>query len=203
MDDYVRPVTDILSQTANPVILLGHSLGGASLTYLGERYPQKICGLVYLAAYMCPPGYSVFDCSGFEENAGAEVQQVITTADNQPIPRLKLEDRDRLRSVFYGDCSEHDVNIALANLTPFTPAAPGLYRSDVTNQNFGSVPRAYIECTDDNSVPLMLQRRFQQEMPGAAVRTIGASHSPFFSMPEELAALIIHLVAELRDTRVA
>jgi len=201
MDEYVRPVTDILRRVREPAVLLGHSLGGTTLTYVGERYSKKIRGMIYLAAYMCPPGLSVMECSEFPENAGAEVLQVVDMSDLQLGPRLKLEDRARLHSVFYGDCCDHDVKIAISNLVPVTPAPPSMCRSEVSLGNFGSLPRGYIECIEDNAVPLALQRRFQRDLPGAKVRTLASSHSPFFSMPDRLTTAIIELIGEMASAK--
>lgn len=120
------------------------------------------------------------ECSEYPENARAEVLQVVDMSDMQLGPRLKLKDTARLHSAFYGDCSDHDVKIAISNLVPVTPASPSMCRSDVSAGNFGSLPRGYIECTEDNAVPLALQRRFQKDIPGAKVRTLATSHSPFF-----------------------
>ena len=197
MDDYVRPVTDILQRAAEPVVLLGHSLGGATLTYVGERHPKKIRGLIYLAAYMCPPGLGVVDCAQFPENTNAEVLQAVDLSDRQRGSLLKLHEQALLRSVFYHDCSDHDVKVALANLVPVTPGPPSVCRSDATRENFGTLPRGYIECTADRAVPLALQRRFQKDLPGTKVRTLDASHSPFFSMPEPLTAAIAELIEEM------
>jgi pimeloyl-ACP methyl ester carboxylesterase len=46
MADYVAPVAAILENATSPVVLLGHSMGGASLTWLAERYPGKIRKLI-------------------------------------------------------------------------------------------------------------------------------------------------------------
>ncbi|MDE2459599.1 MAG: hypothetical protein KGL20_10250, partial [Rhodospirillales bacterium] len=55
------------------------------------------------------------------------------------------------------------------------------------------IPRAYIECTHDRAVPLALQRAMQAALPCALVLTLPADHSPFLSMPEQLAQALIRL----------
>jgi hypothetical protein len=52
---------------------------------------------------------------------------------------------------------------------------------------YGKVPRAYIECSDDELIPLSLQRAMQARQPCAPVRTIAADHCPNYSAPERLA----------------
>jgi hypothetical protein len=52
------------------------------------------------------------------------------------------------------------------------------------------VPRAYIECTQDNAVPLALQRLMQADQPCTPVFTLETDHSPFYSAPDQLAACL-------------
>lgn len=194
MAAYVRPVAALLEAATAPVVLLGHSLGGASVSYLAERHPDKIRRLIYLAAYMCPPGLAVRDCAQWPENAAGEGHHLLDPASPPDGSAILLDDLARLKSVFYADCSERDVALSAANSTRINPLPPLLWLTEVTPQNYGRVPRAYIECTLDRSVPLAQQRRFQKEVPGAQVRTLASSHSPFFSMPEKLADTLIDLI---------
>ncbi|MBW8836871.1 MAG: alpha/beta fold hydrolase, partial [Burkholderia sp.] len=46
----------LISGGSQPVVLVGHSMGGMPITAVGEAMPQKIRKLVYLAAMMVPPG---------------------------------------------------------------------------------------------------------------------------------------------------
>lgn len=194
MADYVRPVTAMLDAAPEPVVLLGHSLGGASVSYLAEQHPRKIRRLIYLAAYMCPPGLAVRDCAQWPENAAGEGHHLLDPASPPDGSAILLDDTARVKSVFYADCSDRDVALSVANATRINPLPPLLWPTAVTPVNFGSVPRMYIECTQDRSVPLMQQRRFQKEVPGARVISLEASHSPFYSMPEQLAdAIIAHI----------
>lgn len=195
MADYVRPVTAMLDAATEPVVLLGHSLGGASVSYLAEHQPRKIRRLIYLAAYMCPPGLAVRDCGQWPENAAGEAHLLIDPSGPKDGSLIMVSNRDHLRNAFYADCSERDIDIATANANRVNPLPPMLWPTEVTQQNFGSVPRTYIECSLDRSVPLAQQRRFQREVPGATVRRMETSHSPFFSRPGELADIIIELTA--------
>lgn len=194
MADYVRPVASLLEAAGEPVVLLGHSLGGASVSYLAERHPDRIRRLVYLAAYMCPPGLAVRECALWPENAAGEGHLLIDPNGPQDGSAILLANREHLKNTFYGDCSARDIDIAAANVSRINPLPPMLWPTEVTPQHYGRVPRAYIECSLDRSVPLAQQRRFQREVPGAAVRTLASSHSPFFSMPEQLANALIDLI---------
>jgi pimeloyl-ACP methyl ester carboxylesterase len=83
---------------------------------------------------------------------------------------------------------------AMARLVdePHGPRSTPLH---LTPERFGRVPRVYVECTDDRTIPLASQRRMQQLVPGARIETLWADHSPFLSRPEALAAILLALAA--------
>jgi len=62
----------------------------------------------------------------------------------------------------------------------------------VTQENFGRVPRVYIECLQDRAIPPALQKQMYTATPCRNVLSMDTSHSPFFSAPRALAD---HLLA--------
>ena len=70
--------------------------------------------------------------------------------------------------------------------------APSVTPVHVSDANFGRVPRIYIECRRDNTIPLSFQRGMQANVPCQKVLSMDTDHSPFFSAPE---ALVAHLTA--------
>jgi pimeloyl-ACP methyl ester carboxylesterase len=85
------------------------------------------------------------------------------------------------------------VDQAMARLVaePHGPRSTPLH---LTPERFGRVPRVYVECTDDRTIPISSQRRMQQQVPGARVETLWADHSPYLSRPEALSAILLGLV---------
>ena len=67
---------------------------------------------------------------------------------------------------------------------PLSDDAPSLA---LTPERWGSLPRTYVECTEDRTIPISSQRRMQAMSPGARVVTLDADHSPYLSRPVELA----------------
>ena len=55
LDTYVKHVCKVLDQLDEPVVLVGHSLGGLTITQTAERRPDKIKTLVYLTALLLGP----------------------------------------------------------------------------------------------------------------------------------------------------
>jgi len=58
MDDYVKTLTDILDKQDSPVILVGHSFNGITVSRVTELRPNKIKKLVFLTAFLLPNGGS-------------------------------------------------------------------------------------------------------------------------------------------------
>jgi len=67
----------------------------------------------------------------------------------------------------------------------------------LSDERFGSVPRWYIECEQDLTVPIEGQRRLQALFPGTKAITLDADHSPFYSAPEALADALCDIAAQL------
>lgn len=74
---------------------------------------------------------------------------------------------------------------------PFAPVLEKLALSDV---NYGSVRRFYIETPEDNAIPLSLQQVMIEASPPERVfRLKGSDHSPFFSKPQALHKLLVEI----------
>ncbi len=177
----VARLLPLLTADAPPATVVAHSRGGIVLSTLAERCPSQITHAVYLAAVMPGNGQTVFDLL---PDAG----------DSLLLPHLYQGDDgswDMLREVafddaLYADCSEDDIELCHRLLTP-EPLAPSLTPLVLSAAGYGRVRKVYIELTEDRAVPLAWQRRMQGNGPCAEVRAIAASHSAYFSQPDELA----------------
>jgi pimeloyl-ACP methyl ester carboxylesterase len=168
-------------------VLVGHSLAGAVISQVAERYPATIRHLVYLAAYLLPAGGSVAQAA--RADAGSLLAPNMIPVQRGLTCTLRGE---VLRDAFYGDCSDQDFDDARARLSP-QPLKPLAGTVEVTGQRFGSVPRAFIETSRDRAVSLEAQRLMQSRLPCAPVFTLDSDHSPFLSQPEALARILISI----------
>ena len=69
--------------------------------------------------------------------------------------------------------------------------------ANLTQKHFGSIPRAYIEATEDRSILHKMQRRMQKLVPGARRYVIKSGHAPHLSRPKELAEIIDQAINDL------
>jgi hypothetical protein len=77
-------------------------------------------------------------------------------------------------------------------LTP-EPIAPLVTPPELSERNFGRVPRVYIETLCDDAVSLAAQRQMVAALPCAELISMNTGHSPFFSAPQQLAGHLASL----------
>ena len=182
---YTDRVCQVLDDQGENVILVGHSMGGTVITQVAEYRPEQIRKLVYLTAVVPVNGQSM-------RQATAEVRNpnFITIADDESFYSYKDE---WVVDIFYGDCSEEDISFAKSMLVP-QPTSPVLEPVRVSEANYGSVPRVYIECLQDRILVPAFQQKLYTAVPCEQVISMNTSHSPFFSAPETLAKHLLSLV---------
>lgn len=181
-------VCETLDALDEPALLVAHSRGGIVASTVAELRPNKLAGVAYLAAYMLRNGERVADF--FRKDKESLVSRSIriskaTLTDSLPDAAQ--------RAALYADCADADVELARLLLTP-EPSLPALTRLKLSEKNYGSVRRHYIELTQDRAVTIALQRQMIAASPCASVSSIESSHSAYFSRPEELANCI-HAIA--------
>lgn len=177
-------VADLARAQSEPVILVGHSLGGITISEAAERAPEAILGLVYLAAILLPNGQQAFG----NLKAGSGHSNAVRMSEDQ---HVLIGNPEAAAGVFFSGCDAADVQAALARLTP-QPTRPMRDILELSPERYGAIPRAYIECLEDNAHPLPLQRSQQQAQPCDPVYRMATGHSPFLQAPE---ALVEHLLA--------
>ncbi|MEQ1684195.1 MAG: alpha/beta fold hydrolase [Burkholderiaceae bacterium] len=181
LGDMAEHVCALLDSLDAPALLVAHSRGGVVASTVAEMRPHRLLGTVYLAAYMLRHGERVSDF--FRQDAGSLVRP------NLRISKATLTDslaEEAQRAALYEDCCDADVELARSLLTP-EPSLPALTRLRLSAARYGSVPRHYIELTNDRAVTPALQRRMIDASPCASVSSIDASHSAYFSRPQQVA----------------
>ena len=184
---YADRVCQILDAQSEPVILVGHSMGGVVITQAAEYRPEKIKKLVYLAAFLLQNDEFLLQYG--ETDKEALVLPNLIMAEDQSYATVK---EDALKDAFYGDCSDEDVMRAKSLLVP-QAAAPLATPVSTTADNFGRIPRVYISCLRDRAISPSIQEKMYSNLPCEKVITMDTSHSPFFSVPEELARHLLSL----------
>ncbi len=184
LQTYVDHVCAVLNAELEPMILVGHSMGGAVITQAAEQRPDKIAKLIYLAAFLLQDGQSCLDIAK-ADNEALFLPKVVLSKDKRFVSLRE----ECLKTVVYEDCSEEDVELARMLLTP-QACAPLATPVRTTRQNYERIPRAYIECTLDKVISVSMQRMMCSMLPCQSVSSLRTSHSPFLSSPRELVSYL-------------
>jgi pimeloyl-ACP methyl ester carboxylesterase len=178
---YTKRVCETLDAQAEPVILVGHSMGGIVITQVAEEHPEKIQTLVYLTAFLPQNGESLLQLARMNTDSLLTPNLVA----NEEQGYLTFKAGAPLREIFYADCSDEDVARAMALLVP-QAIAPMATPVRISAEHFGRVPRVYIECLCDRTITPPMQKMMYTATPCHTILSMETSHSPFFSAPQEL-----------------
>jgi pimeloyl-ACP methyl ester carboxylesterase len=184
--DYVdRIVEAVHAKDGNP-ILVGHSMGGV-FSQAAEAIPDRLRALVYIAGLLPTSGSAMLQCV----NPDPELQAALLWAPDRRAARISPAGAKKF---LFSECPPKVLEWALPLLRA-TPAEPFAAPVRLTEENFGRVPKYYVECLRDKMVPLARQRAMRANFSFRGVYSLNTDHSPIFSAPEALAA-ILHRIAE-------
>src|SRR5689334_22005795 len=177
-EEDVATVKRTLNRVGSPVILVGHSYGGATITAAGVD--DRVAGLVYIAA-VAP-------------DVGETVQQQLDKYPSDIFSRVEVADGRAWMlpngtEFFAGDLSEEEQKLVWA--THYAPVfnlfdqrlACTAAKLDANCIGWKSKPSWYVLATKDHTVHPDLQRWVSKRM-GANVTEVESSHVPMLSKPD-------------------
>jgi len=185
MARYVETVADAIIALDHPVILAGHSMGGAVISAVAELLPEKIERLVYVAAFLLKDGDNVL--AAMQRDPDGEYLPRLTFAQDQSYATVS---EDVVRDIAFHDVAEKDIRHALPLMAEKQATEPFMARASLSQQRFGSVPKTYIRTTIDKITSPALQDEMVANWPVDRIHVLASGHFPALSMPEELAAVM-------------
>ena len=195
LDTYARKVAGLVDSVQGPVVMVGHSMGGITASTISEMRPDRVVLAIYLCAFMLPDGMAVLEfyekyLEPWMKGAHARVTYTAGTSMIDPVSAV---------DVFY---QLSDRKVAQAAAARLTPQPEGARRSklNLTPENYGRVPRVYIEALQDRSVHLPLQRKMQEIAGCTAVDALDSDHAPQLSMPDALVAKLLSVTGKYART---
>ncbi len=189
LDSWVQFVCDLARQQNEKVILVGHSRGGLIISQVAEYIPEHIQGLIYLTAFLIPNGATLLETLRQQPQPSKQPPDIVISDDK----RTSTITTASVRNTFYNTSSEELIKRATSLLVP-EPMVSFVTPLALTDEKFGQVPRAYIECLQDMAIPISLQRSMLSKLPCQQVQKLDTDHSPFYSAPAALAASLAELV---------
>jgi pimeloyl-ACP methyl ester carboxylesterase len=173
-----------------PVVLVGHSYGGAVITEAGND--PNVAALVYIAAFAPDAGESVNSLIA-NPPPGAPVPPILPPQDG-----FLLLDREKFHASFAGDVPADVAEFMADSQVPWGVDALG---GTIKEAAWRTKPSWYLLTTEDRMIPPPAQRSMA-ERAGATVVEVPASHSVFLSHPEAVAGLIQTALNETAPTAV-
>jgi pimeloyl-ACP methyl ester carboxylesterase len=161
-----------------PVILVGHSYGGAVITEAGND--PKVLGLVYVAAFAPDSGESVSTLIK-DPVPGAPLPPILP-----PVEGYLLLDKAKFPASFAGDVNPDKAEFMADSQVPWGVNA---LSGTISEPAWRTKPSWYLLTTDDKMIPPSAQR-LMAHRAGAIVVEVKASHAIFVSQPQAVASLI-------------
>ncbi|XP_004300553.1 PREDICTED: salicylic acid-binding protein 2-like [Fragaria vesca subsp. vesca] len=185
--DFVEPLTKIMVSLPpkERVILVSHSMAGATIAVFMEKFPEKIAAAVYVSAFMSGPtlNYSTIftEINKRLDYMDSEFRYDNGTKDSATSFRFG----PKVLESFYQLSPPEDLSLGIS-LVRFSP----LYDYDLmklTEEKYGLVPRIFIVADQDRAIVLDVQNFMIKNNPPDEVRVIsGSDHMVMFCRPVEL-----------------
>jgi pimeloyl-ACP methyl ester carboxylesterase len=177
----------VINAQSEPVILVGHSYGGAVITEAGTN--PNVMALVYITAFAPDKGESVNTLIA-DPPPGAPVPPILPPRDG-----FLFLDREKFHASFAGDVSEEQAAFMADSQVPWGVDALG---GTITEPAWRSKPSWYLVATEDRMIPPPAQRQMS-ERAGSTVVEVSGSHSVYVSQPAAVAELIETAASEVRS----
>ena len=161
-----------------PVILVGHSYGGAVITEAGND--PRVAGLVYIAAFALDKGESVSSLIK-DPPPGAPVPPILP-----PVDGFLLLDKAKFPASFAGDVSPEKAEFMADSQVPWGVNALG---GTISEPAWKAKPSWYLLTTEDRMLPPDAQR-LMSKRAGATVMEVKSSHAVYLSHPQAVAHII-------------
>ncbi|MGH3915360.1 MAG: alpha/beta hydrolase [Pseudonocardiaceae bacterium] len=206
LQDNVDHVVAALRRLApyGPIVLVGISMGGLTLTGVGNAIPELVSRLVYITAYCCVELPSLMAYMQTPEAATSLLATVPGVGDltHTGATRSNYRSADpeylrALKAALMEEATDDQFRTALNyGLQPDESAQVMFADAQADAHTWGTIPRTYIRATLDRGLPLPLQDRMISEADALTpdnkfeVHSLAASHAGILLRTCELADIL-------------
>lgn len=177
--DDIATTKRVIDAQKGPVVVVGHSYGGAVITAAAAGNPN-VKSLVYVAAF-APETNEVLAGPGQKFAAPALSAALVPDAAG-----FLYVERTKFRDVVCRDVPEAEARIAAATQKPVSAS---VFTATVPGGAWKTIPSWYIVASDDQAINPELERFYAKRI-GATTTEIKSSHVPFLSHPKEVVKVI-------------
>jgi pimeloyl-ACP methyl ester carboxylesterase len=180
LDLYRDTILNVIGDRARPVVLVGHSFGGITISVAAEAAPEKIRTLVFVAGYLPKDGQSLLDLGNSDKDS--KIGPHLQIMKDKGIIGVEYLARADL---FCLDCNDQ-LRAAIPHLIVDEPLQPLVTPVHLTADRFGAVDKVYIHTAKDQVVSPSLQAVMVAATPVRREFTVDTGHTPFLTNPQGL-----------------
>lgn len=177
--DDVNATRRVIQSQKGPVVLVGHSYGGAVITAAAAGMPQ-VKALVYIAAFAPDVGDTL------NKLLGSMAPSEIGPALVPDAGGFLSISRGKFRSVFCKDIPADEAHIMAVTQKPI---AASIFDAKCPDAAWKSIPSWYLVASEDHAINPDLERHMAKRMK-ATTSEVKASHVAFLSQPKVVAEII-------------
>ena len=180
LDADVTATKNALAKQDGPVVLVGHSYGGAVITQAGND--PKVNSLVYVAAYVPDANESVGDLLAAADKSVPAAPIIINGKKG-----VAFVDPAQFQAAFAADVDSDITKLMSATQLPLGLPAVG---TKITSAAWMTKPSYYIVSSDDHMIPPSDERNFAIKAKAVQTFEFKASHAVFMSHSDDVAKVI-------------
>ncbi|WP_028938158.1 alpha/beta hydrolase [Pseudonocardia spinosispora] len=204
--DDIALVSDVVRRASSlgPVVLVGHSRGGLTVTAVANRLPELISRAVYVSAW-CPAGRTVSEYQELPELAEGLLTEVAAIAVGDPgrLGALRLNwltgdpiHLDAIQRLLLADGNREELLGYLQFHQPDEALRIDETATKVDPETWGRVPHSYVRLTEDLALPLTVQDRLIKDADELCpdnpfdVHSLASSHIGFQLRPTRIVDIL-------------
>lgn len=205
--DHAEPLMAFMADLPpdDRVILVGHSMGGVTISLAMEKFPQKIAVAVFLTAFTPAPQLPIRTITqeySRRLDSTMDIQHGFANGENKP-PTSLLFGPKFLSTKLYQLSPPEDLALATFLVRPIALFDDESLLGDIllTDQNYGVVRRVYIIGKEDNVIKEELQRWMIEKNPVEEVKQIcNSDHMVMLSRPLELCSCLEQIAVKFNPS---
>ncbi|TDC01157.1 alpha/beta fold hydrolase [Nonomuraea longispora] len=212
LQDNVRHVVDALRRLAEhgPIVLVGNSLGGLTISAVANAVPDLLDRVVYLSALcLSSPAMLIEAWDVVDDNLldAAAARIAVPGVPDPGVARLNWRSAHadaelfaELKAAIMADSTDHQFRLLLDSMDPDENHAVLEPAALVTADGWGRVPHTYIRLSEDRSITPAVQDYMIRQADALTphnpfqVHTLATSHVGYFSRPHVFAELLANLI---------
>ncbi|ESQ38584.1 hypothetical protein EUTSA_v10028772mg [Eutrema salsugineum] len=199
LEEYSKPLIELLQNLPleEKVILVGHSTGGACVSYALEKFPEKISKAIFICATMVSDGQRPFDVFadelGSAERFMKESQFLIYgNGEDKPATGFMFE-KQHMKSLYFNQSPNKDIALSMISMRP-VPLGPMMEKLSLSGERYGRGRRFYVQTLDDLALsPDVQEKLVRENSPEGVFKIKGSDHCPFFSKPQSLHKIFLEI----------